>query len=222
MTAQLPKLSLRYVVRAPRKESEHPPLLLMLHGYGSNEEDLFPLADAFPPEFLVISARAPLTLSEGQYAWFHLNFAGGKVVHDEKQAETSRLVLKGFIDEVIKEFAVDASQIYLLGFSQGAIMSHSIGLTFPKLLAGYIALAGRILEEIKPAVREAGKREIPTVFVGHGTIDQTLGIAHGRSAKIFLEEMGITPEYHEYEIGHTISPTEKNDFVAWLSGVRKK
>ena len=92
-------------------------LLLLLHGYGANEQDLFDLAEEFPPEFFVISVRAPFALSEGSYAWFAIDFSSGTPVNDKTQAEESRIMLRNFIDAVMEKFSVDTKKIFLLGFS---------------------------------------------------------------------------------------------------------
>lgn len=196
----------------------HSPLVILLHGYGSNEADLFELAEKFPAEFLVISARAPHTLSMGQYAWYALDYSSGEAVHDIIQAEESRLLLKRFIDEVSQEFAVDTKRIFLIGFSQGAIMSYSVALTFPSLVRGIGALSGRLSEQIKPIVnveREVGEAKL-AVFVAHGTLDKVLPIQHAREAKEYLEGLEVTLTYGEYAIPHTISGVLTQALIHWL------
>lgn len=212
------KLSLQYLVRQPKEESAHPPLLLLLHGYGSNEADLTSLADELPPEFLVLSVRAPRILAKGSYAWFDIDFSSGTPVNDKEQAEESRLILKEFIDGVAKDFSVDAARIYMLGFSQGAIMSYSIALTFPGLIRGVAALSGRILKEIRSGVTNKGNEELK-IFIGHGTEDTVLRIDFAREAKTYLESIGITPEYHEYGVGHSIVRSETTDLARWFAKI---
>lgn len=209
------KLSLEYLVREPSEKSEHPPMLLLLHGYGSNEQDLASLTDEFPPELLVLSVRAPRTLTEGSYAWFAIDFSSGTPVNNKVEAEESRLVLKKFIDEAIAHFSADKDRVTLLGFSQGAIMSYSIALTFPGFVSGIIALSGRILKEIRPAVASSGHEKL-RVFIGHGTEDTVLRIGFAREAKEYLATLNISPEYHEYPIAHSISKQEQDDVLEWF------
>lgn len=206
---------LHYLVRQPKEESAHPPLLLLLHGYGSNEVDLIDIADELPPEFLVLSVRAPRVLGVESFAWFDIDFTSGTPVNDKEQAEESRLILKEFIDGVAKEFAVDVKKIYMLGFSQGAIMSYSIALTYPGLIRGVAALSGRILKEIRPGVTKKGNEDL-RIFIGHGTLDTVLRIDFAREAKTYLESLDIIPEYHEYEIGHGISKEEVTALNEWF------
>jgi phospholipase/carboxylesterase len=215
--AALPHLPLEYLLRKPMIAALHPPLLILLHGYGSNEEDLFSLASLLPPEFLVIAARAPYVLTSGQYAWFHLDFSSGKMVHNEAQAEKSRLLLKHFIDEAAHAFAVDTTRISLVGFSQGAILSASVALTFPSLVCAIAMLSGRILEEIKPLVQKREAFKQFKVFLAHGTEDTVLPVSYAREAKVYLEELGVKLEYREYALPHTISGDECAALTLWLS-----
>lgn len=211
-------LSLSCLMRKPAGDAKHSPLVILLHGYGSNEADLFGLAEKFPPEFLVISARAPHTLSLGQYAWFALNYSFGTTVHDKLQAEESRLLLKRFIDQVSKEFEVDTARIFIIGFSQGAIMSYSVALTFPALVRGIGALSGRILEEIKTIVSVESREGMSKlqVFVAHGAIDKVLPIQHAREAKEYLSKLDVSLTYNEYETPHVISSEEVRALIDWL------
>lgn len=214
MTTQ--RLPLEYRLRTPTIDVGPPPLLILLHGYGSNEADLFDLANEMPPELLVLSVRAPYTLSRNQYAWFGLDFSSGKAIHDSVQAEKSRLLLKHFIDEAVREFMVDPKQIFLVGFSQGAIMSASIALTFPSLVSSIAMLSGRILEEIKNLV-ERGEAPAPLrVFLAHGTEDKVLPIFHAREAKKYLDTLQVELTYHEYPMQHSISMDERTALVQWV------
>lgn len=211
-------MALHYLVREPKEKTEHPPLLLLLHGYGSNEHDLVDLADELPPQFLILSVRAPHVLGVGSYAWFDIDFSSGKPVNNKEQAEESRLALRQFIDGIALEFNVDKSRVYMLGFSQGAIMSYSIALTYPPLIRGVAALSGRILSEIRSLV-EKDKLAPLDIFIGHGTEDTVLRIDFAREAKTYMLSLGIVPEYHEYSIGHSIAQIELTDLLHWFKKI---
>lgn len=212
----LPVLSLKYLCRSPKVETKNPPLLILLHGFGSNEEDLFSLAEDFPPEFLVLSARAPHTLTEGSYAWFAVDFSSGIPINNQEQAESSRMLLQQFINEASTVFAVDTKKIVLVGFSQGAIMSYSVALTNPALVLGIAALSGRVLTEIRAQVESTDALKQLKIFIGHGTEDKVLRIDFAREAKAYLASLALTPAYHEYNMAHSISREENADLLAWL------
>ena len=115
-------LSLDYLIREPKIKSDKNPLLLLLHGYGSNEADLFSFASELPEEYYVISARAPYDLQYGSYAWFAINFdADQNRFSDNEQAKSSRDLIAKFIDELIANYPIDEKDVTLLGFSQGAL-----------------------------------------------------------------------------------------------------
>src|SRR5687767_7263740 len=116
------QLSLTHLVRAPARPHPMPPLLLLLHGVGSNEHDLFSLAPQLDDRVLILSVRAPNVRTVGSYAWFNVTFAPQGSVIDPQQAERSRLALIQFIGEATQAYGVDPRQVYLMGFSQGAIM----------------------------------------------------------------------------------------------------
>ena len=210
------KAPFHYLVRRPLPENAKPPLLLLLHGFGSNEKDLFGLADEFDPRFLVVSPRAPLTVREGSYAWFPVDFTPQGPVHDEKLAEKSRVQLVQFVDFCLDELGADARQVFVGGFSQGAIMASSLALTEPEKVAGAVLMSGRVLPEVVALpVDTLRRRQVPYLVV-HGTADQVLPIHHGRQSREALRSVGIEPEYHEFAMPHTISDASLALVKEWL------
>lgn len=211
------KLSLDYLIREPQKKLDNNPLILLLHGYGSNEEDLFSFASELPDEYYVISARAPYNLQYGSYAWYAINFdADENKFSDNEQARESRDLIARFIDELTINYPIDASNITLLGFSQGAILSYAIALSHPDKIKNVIALSGYANEDIMEANFQKNDFSQLRIFHSHGTVDQVIPIDWARKTKPFLEKLGIASVYKEYPIGHGISPQVFNDFKTWL------
>src|SRR5215813_4755144 len=127
MTAKTASLSLTHLLQQPLRPSDGPPpLLILLHGYGSNEHDLFGLAPYLDRRFQIVSARAPHILMPGGYAWFELGWTATDIVINVEQAEQSRALLIRFIAEALAAYGGDPAHVYLVGFSQGAIMSASV------------------------------------------------------------------------------------------------
>ncbi len=210
-------LPLVHLVRQPLMVAGAPPLLLLLHGVGSNEHDLFELAPFLDKRFLIISVRAPNTLGSGSYAWFEVNFTPqGPVIHPE-QAEASRETLITFIKEAITTYSADPKRVYLMGFSQGAIMSASVALTRPELVAGAALMSGRILPEIQPLIASHEELSGFPFLVVHGTADMVLPISYGRASREILSSLPVDLTYHEYPMGHEVSQTSLRDVTAWLS-----
>jgi phospholipase/carboxylesterase len=212
------KLSLIHLVHQPSSREGAPPLLLLLHGVGSNEHDLFELVPALDKRFLIISVRAPNTLEPGSYAWFEIMFRPGlPPLINPEQAEASRKALLRFINEAVSAYGADASQVYLMGFSQGAIMSASIMLTQPKLVAGAVLMSGRVLPEVLPLRAPAEELAGFPVLVVHGRADAVLPIHHARESRQLLSELPVKLDYREYAMGHEVSLESLSDVSEWLS-----
>ena len=206
---------LTYRVREPRIKATSRKAIILLHGVGSNENDLFSLADQLPDNLYVIAPRGPFTLGAGRFAWYNVDFSTGKPIYDAKQEVSSRERIQQFVAQVKQLYQLDA--VYLGGFSQGAIMSYSIGLTHPQTVQGVIALGGRILDEIKPGVKTSGSLHKLPVFIAHGTQDNTLPIGYARAANHYLDELQMPVSYHEYPMGHEIYAAVLQDLNAWLT-----
>jgi len=206
------KLGLSHVTRPPPGGSTGPqPCLLLLHGRGADELDLLGLADELDPRLFVVSARAPLRMGPG-YAWYHLQRIGDP---EPASFQASLAALSTFVADLPQAYPVDASKIFALGFSQGAMMAGSLLLTHPSVLAGTAMLSGYLPLNSGLAVDEAQLRDRP-VFVAHGTGDQVLPVAVGRQAREYLVRLGADVTYREYRIGHSIGPEELVELAAWL------
>lgn len=211
------KPSLHYVVRPPKINSEKPPLVFLLHGVGSNEQNMFSFADALPDEFKVISVRGPLTLGTGSYAWFQVQFGSNGPVIDEQQAEKARKEIIKFIDDLKSFEEFDSSRVYLMGFSQGGIMSYSVALTEPEKIKGIAVMSGRLLPEIKPLIVSNDRLKKLKVFVSHGKQDPVLHYGYAEEAVAYLKSKSVNPDFHNYDEVHTINKQMLDDVVSWLN-----
>lgn len=207
-------LALKYLLRLPKIKPVIQKALIVMHGVGSNESDLFRLFTNLPDDLLIISARAGNTLGPGRYAWFRVDFSTGKPVIDEEQEKESRASIKTFISQVRKKYSID--KLYIGGFSQGAIMSCSVGLTSPGMVKGVIALSGRIVTQIRPLVQKSAELSNLKVFLSHGLYDNTLPVSYAREAKAYLESLGVQLIYHEYPIGHLVNKEVFSEIEKWI------
>jgi phospholipase/carboxylesterase len=211
------KLSLFHLVSEPKIKLEKNPLLLLLHGYGSNEEDLFSFANEFPDDYFVVSVRAPFDLQYGSYAWYAINFdADENKFSDLNQARDSRDLIATFIEELIANYPIDSSNITLIGFSQGSILSYAVALSYPEKIQKVGAFSGYLNLDIVSANFEKKSYEKLKIFASHGTVDQVIPVDWARKAKPILDTLGIETTYKEYPIGHGISPQNFFDFKNWL------
>jgi phospholipase/carboxylesterase len=207
---------LHYVFKAPGKAVEKPPLVILLHGIGSNENDLFGLASQLPDNFLVVSARAPYHYGMDGYSWFDVDFSGVTPVINQQQELKSRGSILKFIEELKALHSFDASQVYLCGFSQGAIMSYGVGLTEAAKIKGIAVLGGRMLEEVKAQVKLNPALSRLKVLIYHGTNDKVIQVERAREANNYLKGMGIAAEYKEFPAGHEISKAMVMGLNEWL------
>lgn len=197
---------------AVRADEGPPPGLLLLHGRGADERDLLGLAPALDPRLLIVSARAPLPLGWG-YHWYELGEIGAP---ESESFGRSLDLLAAFIPTVVTGFGIDPRRLFLLGFSQGAMMSGSIALTRPDLAAGAVLLSGYLPLSSGLPIAEDRLAGFP-VFVGHGVDDPVIPVAFGRQAGDYLTRIGANLTYREYPIEHRISELELDDIAAWLS-----
>ena len=211
-----PGTLLHYLVREPKIKTVQPPVVILLHGVGSNEQDLFSFANQLPDNFLVVSARGPYAIGPDSYAWYQVDFSTGKPVYNVGQAEKSRNVILEFIAQLKEQYPFDDKQVYICGFSQGAIMAYSLGLTRPDIIKGIAVMSGRLLEEVKPLIASDEKLKSLSVFISHGTNDNVLTIQYAREALAYLKKRNLIPTYKEYNEGHTISSEMFADLVNWL------
>jgi len=210
-------MNLHYLIQEPKIIHEKNPVLILLHGYGSNEEDLFSFAPELPDDSYVISVRAPYDLQPYGHAWYAIHFdADENKFSDNVQAKQSVEIIASFIDEIVKQYPIDTENVTLIGFSQGAILSYATALTYPEKISKVVALSGYFNQEILPEVIDTKAISHLKFFVSHGSVDQVIPVDWARKAKPALENLGLEVEYQEYPIGHGVSPKNFYDFKNWL------
>jgi len=210
-------LSLEYLIREPKVKSDKSPLLLLLHGYGSNDADLFSFATELPDEYYVVAARAPYDLQYGSYAWYAINFdADENKFSDVGQAKESRDLIIKFIEELTQNFPIDTANITLVGFSQGSILSYAVALSYPEKVQRVVAMSGYVNPEM--AVENYAENDFSNlkIFASHGTVDQVIPIDWARKVKPFFDNLKIENVYKEYPVGHGVAPQNFFDFRNWL------
>lgn len=209
-------LSLTHLIR-PSSLTGNAPLILMLHGYGSDENDLFSFANELPEEYIIISLKAPHELQPMGNAWYAINFDAqqGKF-SDIEQAVESRELLKKFLDEAINAYPIDSKNITLLGFSQGTILSFAFALSYPQKIKNVIGLSGYIDTNMIVAGYENHDFKDLHIYNSHGSQDQVIPVEWARHNKPILERLNIDYTYEEYPVGHGINPQNFQSFKAWL------
>ncbi|APS39769.1 MULTISPECIES: alpha/beta hydrolase [Salegentibacter] len=211
------ELSLHHLIRKPKTQTEKTPLLIMLHGYGSDENDLFSFAEELPDELFVISVKAPHAMQPYGNAWYaiHWDNQNGKFSDDE-QAKESREKITGFIDEAIEAYNLDAENVTLLGFSQGSILSYAVALSYPEKVKNIVALSGYINKEIiKPGFEKNDFSKL-SFYCSHGSQDQVIPVEWARKTKPVLDKLNIENSYSEFPVGHGVAPQNFFELREWL------
>ncbi len=214
----MPDLSLVHLVRKPLEPSSGaPPLLLLLHGLGSDEADLYGLARYLDPRFFIVSARAPIPWQPG-FAWFELYFTPeGEIYANMARAVESYQQLQGFLQEVVTAYEVDPAQVYLMGFSQGAMMSLLATLVQPEGVKGLVVMSGRLPKEAEPWIAEPERLAGIPILAVHGIQDEVLPIENGRQIRDYLQALPVDFTYQEYPMGHQVSAESLRDITQWLT-----
>ncbi len=193
------------------------PVLVLLHGYGSNEEDLFDLSATIDSRYAIYSLRAPISLGNGGFAWYGLNRdSNKKLVYNYKEAASSREMVMRFILQQCRTNHLDSNAVVLLGFSQGAMLSYDMALSFPGKIKGVLALSGRLMEESK-VQKKPIQLKSTSFFIAHGTNDELIAVTESEKAKDYLKLMKAKDiVYKTYAMQHVLNGQEIIDIRAWL------
>lgn len=205
-------MSLFYLSHAPKNPTNETRAIFMLHGVGSNEQDLFWLKEYFP-DFYIFSLRGPFLRGPNSYAWYPVDFSTGKALYSFHEVEKSIDFLLETLQQLQGEYHISSENSYLLGFSQWSIMSYVFGAMHSEKIGGILWLSGRLLEEISTHAITNKKLRI---FIGHGIHDTTISSIESEKAGEFFRSNWLVPDNYRYQIGHTISKEEITDIHQWL------
>ena len=216
----LPLSSLHRPAAPAESGSPDPWLLVLMHGVGSNEQDLFGLAPYVPAPFHVLSLRAPYRMGPNAHAWFEfsVNPDGTRTIHVPQEA-ASRVLLSQTVDAAARQLGVPAERVVVGGFSQGGIMALSLLLTRPDLLHGAMALHSRLLPQVLPLAAPADALQGRHLWVSHGVHDNVIALSSAQAIRDHAATLPLELVYREYPGMHEIPPVELQDAMAWLQGL---
>ena len=201
--------SLTVIQQAPRKPGPgKPPLLVLLHGHGADEKDLLPMVARLDPRLAIASLRAPIQIRQGGYSWFSGNT-------DADLDDARRAVLES-IEQIVITTNADADRVYVAGFSQGAMLALAMALTEPQKIAGAAVMSGRLAAAIRDRHASVDLLRGFPILVTHGTEDRQIPIRSARDIRQALKPLSVDLEYHEFEIGHSISDQTVSVLDRWL------
>jgi phospholipase/carboxylesterase len=189
--------------------------LVLLHGRGADERDLFPLLDMLDPErrLLGATARGPLSLPPGGAHWYVVRRVG---YPDPETFNSTYPELSSWLAELLAEHGIPPERTVLGGFSQGSVMAYALGLGPGRPRpAGILALSG-FLPRVEGFELDLAKADDLPIAIGHGTHDPVISVEFGRDARDRLLDAGARVTYRESPMPHTIDPTFLRELPAWL------
>ncbi|KAF2405857.1 phospholipase/carboxylesterase [Pseudomonas antarctica] len=198
-------------------DARNQPLVIFLHGFGSDEHDLFGIKDALPSTWTYLSARAPMPVDPHGYRWFTKTPGDGDYDGETADLQRSAKLIEEFVGKATAKYHTQSDRVFLVGFSQGAIMAYEVGLRHPQLVRGIAALSGSVLPVLKAELKPSESLGKLAIFIGHGTLDQALPYASATRANEVLVGLGLTPTFHGYAgMPHTVSEAQVQDLKVWL------
>lgn len=206
---------LEYKIRKSAIENQKNPSIILLHGYGSDENDLFSFAEHLPKKYTIISLRAPFETPMGGYCWFSINFNNSNEKwSDHKQAYQSILNLESQIDFFIQKYNLEPDQVDLLGFSQGAVLSWALLLDFSIKINRAVCLSGYI---DKSLLKEDiySYRDI-IAYSSHGTNDPVIPFDWAKTSIESLKENNPNVVFNSFQDAHNVSQENFQSILNWL------
>ena len=202
-----------YELRRPKNmvPGKKYPALFVMHGIGSNEQNMLSLVNGLEDLFYIFSIRGHLTQTPG-FAYFTIQGYGKP--HREI-FDVGIRKLANFIDYAELNYPIDREQSYLLGFSQGAIVSMTLALTLGNKIKGVVALSGYIPQFVKEEYKINPGNHL-SVLVSHGEYDQVLPYEWGKENVEYFTKVGVPVTFKSYPEGHTVSEKNLQEFHSWI------
>lgn len=207
-------MDLQYVVREPQNINSKTTLLILLHGYGSNEEDLFSFAPTLPEDWLIVSFRAPMKSAYEGYSWYDIDLMNPENRIDVPQAKKSLELILENILKITNQYGLTENQTHLAGFSQGGILTYALALHHPELFSKVACMSCYPEEKLlKNIVKDKKKLERLRFFISHGTDDAIIPIEWGRKAADLLYDLSCFFSFREYMSGHGVNQKNYMDLM---------
>lgn len=214
-------LPLTFLQRPTAVNIPRPWLLVLMHGVGSNEQDLFHLSPQIPDRFHVLSLRAPHRMRPGSHAWFDFSVepgSGVRRIHAEQEA-SSRALVAQTVQAAAAQLGIPPERVVVGGFSQGGIMALSLLLTRPELMHAALVWHSRLLPEVLPLQAPLDALVGKKLWVSHGTHDNVIPLASGQAIAQHMATLPVSVTYREFPGAHEIRPPELAATVDWLDSL---
>lgn len=203
-----------YTVSCPEnmEAGKKHPVIFGLHGIGYNEKDMLHLVEELKEEFILIGIRGNLTYEQG-YAYYFLKSYGNP---ERELFDSGVNNLKAFIEEACEQYPIDQERKYLIGFSQGAILSMSLALILGESIKGVVAMNGYIPEFVKEEFPLKSIKQT-SFMVTQGEKDKIFGLSVGLENYEYLRQHAGSVKYIIYPEIHVVNDEMKRDLVSWIA-----
>lgn len=213
-------LPLKFLAHGAKPDVREPWLLVLMHGVGSNEQDLFGLARMMPPQFHVLSLRAPYVLSSDAYAWFEFQvLPNGERRIDEEQERESRFLVSEMVASAAQQLGVPPERVIVGGFSQGGIMALSLLLTKPGSVRAAMVWHSRLLSQVVPHIAPPEAFEGKALWVSHGSADNVIPPSAAQATRELARTLPLALSGTDFPGAHEIRPAELQATLAWLQAL---
>jgi phospholipase/carboxylesterase len=206
------ELSYKAYLPSSIKDGEKYPVIYAMHGMGSDEEDILRLIEELKDDFILIGIRGPIIQGRG-YAYFSIKGYGNP---DRVSFDKAVKNLEELIRNAAEAYPIDINRQYLLGFSQGAILSMSLALVMGNKIKGITSLSGYIPKFVKEEYEIKSVEDL-SIFISHGEFDPIFSLDTGKENYNFFRERSRNVSFMSYPAGHEVSLKNKNDAIKWLN-----
>ena len=207
-------MDLKYLVREPQNITPNTPLLILLHGYGSNEQDLFSFTPTLPEDWLIVSFRAPRTSEYEGFSWYDIDLMNMENRVDIPQAQESMEAILASILQITNHYGLTDNETHIAGFSQGGILTYALSLNYPELFSK-IAIMSAYPEDqlLQNIVKDKKKLEKLRFFVSHGTDDAVIPLDWAKKGAELLYDLSCYFSFREYMSGHGVNQKNYMDLM---------
>ena len=205
------------------KGTETGPVIVLLHGRGSDEHDLLPIGRMLHADATTVSVRAPFDAAPWGYgpgyAWYR--FLGGTTPESDSFVR-GQDALVAFLDGLPARLGRAGFPVILGGFSQGGTSSLAFAMRNPGRVRGVLVFSGFLADHPSVALAPERVRDLP-IFWGHGTADPAVPFFVAEAGWRDLRAAGATVETHAYQgMPHSINEEELRDASHWIGALLQK
>jgi len=209
--------NLEYQVQMPNPMPETAvPLLILMHGYGSNDQDMASLAKSLDSRCMIVSVQAPHEIGFNKFSWYQFARSADGYNYSFDELESSRAGIMKVISVMQEKYKINDKKIMVGGFSQGGMMSLAVGLKHSDVVDGIMVLSGDLLKEVEEEIEGIELNAGLDIYMSHGRQDQVLSFAEAVKDIKVLKAKGLDVYELYYDGAHTITQENFNSLSNWL------